>query len=1166
MAATEAATDKENSCDVSAGGNAAKPTGLRSPTPTSKFAGTKKKVGSAASDARPAAVKKAGVASVGGRSTRTSTRTTRLRSGSASSGKPALTPRETTPGAGRATARASKRGRDTDASAPGSTSSTGGGASGRATPAAKRGRARASARAHAAAASSGSVDGEDGDDLDNFESVADIANEAFATDTDFDAMCVIRLPKNAYSHKDKLEKLKPHITKLKAGVRELVAAKDAFLAKADNIDTSLRLKMRNTFAELARLRTENADLSSASKELHVQVAGLQAACDSLTARKEELERERPVLAAEKAAVAKELEETKAELDTARREISTYETRVSSLEEQLEARSAELTKVREEADKAAQAAHEELSAARAASSGEVERIKAEADAATKEVVGREQEARQRAEAAEADAKRLSDELTAARHAVEMVEVAKSAIEREKASADSTVERLTGELSDVRSRLTSAEANMSQTLATLQQAHSAQGAREERLESDRKELQVRVRELQDEKEKLTATEHRLSGELRDEQRKCSSLEESVAEITAKLETTKAELEACTERATAAETELTACREKLATTEEAAEKTRADLEEKLQDALSDVAVRTAAAEEHAKAEAAWAETKTALEKARDDVSMERDSLVEKTAGLENELATLRANVNESGQAQLGKLVEMSKEANSLRRKVSDMDVLQKRLEEAEAEVEALREKCYDGEVTRRQLHNTIQELRGNIRVFARVRPLMGPEVEASQAGVAAEGDDADGGASAGAGSGDEVPIAATKVATKVSADGTGLTLNYERIKGAKPQRFTFDRVFGGKSTQQDLFDEVSPLVQSALDGYHVCLFSYGQTGSGKTFTMQGGSGEHAGLIPRSVSKILEETQRANTRGWAYTLEASFLEIYNEQLRDLLKAGSASGQGGPVSIRLDASGAPDVFGLTKVPVASQETIDKLLARADRNRAVAATEMNERSSRSHSVFILRIKGVNKERGVSLSGALNLCDLAGSERLSRSKAEGARLKETQAINKSLSCLSDVFQALARKSSHVPFRNSKLTFLLQRCFTGDGKTLMLVNLSPTVLSAHESLCSLRFASHVGGIELGKTTRRVFSTEEGEGDAPDGAAESGAASGGAGGAPESSIPKASTTGRVARRPRTASGTTGRSSGGSARATKRPGTSGSAGARGASRAAKKGRTGWQ
>lgn len=192
---------------------------------------------------------------------------------------------------------------------------------------------------------------------------------------------------------------------------------------------------------------------------------------------------------------------------------------------------------------------------------------------------------------------------------------------------------------------------------------------------------------------------------------------------------------------------------------------------------------------------------------------------------------------------------------------------------------------------------------------------------------------------------------------------------------------------------------------------------------------------------------------------------------------AGAADDGSGALAIHQDVDGNPEVPGLTRMPVAEASGIDALLAQAERRRAVASTNMNDRSSRSHLVFTLHLRGVHADKGIAVSGALNLVDLAGSERLARSGAEGDRKREAAAINKSLSCLADVFSALSKRAPHVPFRNSKLTHLLQRCFKGDGKTLMIVNLSPTLESAFESLCSLRFASQVSQVELGKPVKRV-----------------------------------------------------------------------------------------
>jgi kinesin family protein C1 len=261
-----------------------------------------------------------------------------------------------------------------------------------------------------------------------------------------------------------------------------------------------------------------------------------------------------------------------------------------------------------------------------------------------------------------------------------------------------------------------------------------------------------------------------------------------------------------------------------------------------------------------------------------------------------------------------------------------------------------------------------------------------------------------------------------------------------------------------------------------------------------MQGsGDGAMRGIIPRAVEQILAQSRMMRSQKWEFKLSVSFLEIYNEELKDLLttfnKNASTTTTSKKLSIKRSREGKSYVDGLTEVPI---DTIDEteglsqlqsLMAVAARARSVAKTKMNAQSSRSHSVFMLHLNGYNGDTGAQVSGALNLCDLAGSERLDRSGAanDAQRLRETQAINKSLSCLGDVFTALAQGSGHVPYRNSKLTYLLQDCLSGDGKALMFVNLSPTMASSNESLCSLRFAQRVNQVELGKATKHIQYTK-------------------------------------------------------------------------------------
>ena len=266
--------------------------------------------------------------------------------------------------------------------------------------------------------------------------------------------------------------------------------------------------------------------------------------------------------------------------------------------------------------------------------------------------------------------------------------------------------------------------------------------------------------------------------------------------------------------------------------------------------------------------------------------------------------------------------------------------------------------------------------------------------------------------------------------------------------------------------------------------------------------------GIIPRAVEQILSQAKVMQAQRWKFNVTASFLEIYNENLRDLLvnldlranncasssvssSSSSSSSNSKPASacqklaIKRDRNQKSYVDGLTqhKIDTESKEVgvqqLEALMAVAARARSVATTKMNAQSSRSHSVFMLHLHGINEDTGTIVEGSLNLCDLAGSERLDRSGAasDAKRLKETQAINKSLSCLGDVFNALGNGSPHVPYRNSKLTYLLQDCLSGDGKALMFVNLSPTMDSGNESLCSLRFAQRVNSVELGKATKHI-----------------------------------------------------------------------------------------
>ncbi|EJD48271.1 C-terminal kinesin [Auricularia subglabra TFB-10046 SS5] len=386
---------------------------------------------------------------------------------------------------------------------------------------------------------------------------------------------------------------------------------------------------------------------------------------------------------------------------------------------------------------------------------------------------------------------------------------------------------------------------------------------------------------------------------------------------------------------------------------------------------------------------------------------------------------------------------------------------LNESNARAAQLEHDLREGETMRRKLHNMVQELKGNIRVFCRVRPALPSDAAPELADVAFP-DRRDH---------REIVLASS------SESATG-------AERRETWNFAFDRVFEPASSQQEVFEEVSQLAQSCIDGYNVCIFAYGQTGSGKSFTMEGGpTPDTMGMIPRAVEQVFKTAEHLKSKGWEYKLEGQFIEIYNETINDLLGTGEFDKK--KHDIKHD-KGSTRVTDVVVVPLKSPAQVLSLLALAQSRRSVAATLMNERSSRSHSVFTLRISGANAATGESCDGALNLVDLAGSERLNASGAgsDKDRLKETQSINRSLSALGDVIAALgvgggADGKNHIPYRNSKLTYLLQNSLSGNSKTLMLLNMSPLAAHLNESLCSLRFATKVNNTTLGTAKRQIKS---------------------------------------------------------------------------------------
>ena len=377
-------------------------------------------------------------------------------------------------------------------------------------------------------------------------------------------------------------------------------------------------------------------------------------------------------------------------------------------------------------------------------------------------------------------------------------------------------------------------------------------------------------------------------------------------------------------------------------------------------------------------------------------------------------------------------------------------------------------------KKLHFAIQDLKGSIRVFCRVRPAV-PGMDDELA---------------------ENTSAAPAVAATTERDLV-VTRRERRGEDAKLTRrsFSFDRAFGPTASQAEVYEACGPLIRCVADGYNVCLLAYGQTGSGKTHTMSGpprgryedaDATESLGVNYRALDDVFRVV-RARDAVAEHVVTVSVLEIYNEECRDLLAPRGGTkidvagfGATNPERARNRRETAADNVPDAVARVARDaEDVFAVMCEGEANRSTGATAMNARSSRSHSVVIVRVRAVSRETRAQTRGALYLVDLAGSERVARSEASGDRLKEARHINKSLSALGDVVAALQEKRAHVPYRNSKLTTLLRGALGPNGKAALFAHVSPAPASADESVSTLAFAERAAAVELGKPARVVES---------------------------------------------------------------------------------------
>ena len=336
---------------------------------------------------------------------------------------------------------------------------------------------------------------------------------------------------------------------------------------------------------------------------------------------------------------------------------------------------------------------------------------------------------------------------------------------------------------------------------------------------------------------------------------------------------------------------------------------------------------------------------------------------------------------------------------------------------------------------------ELKGNIRVLCRLRPAEGQP--------------------------------SSLVSVEPGQGGT-ITTCYR----GRQHRFRLDWVFPQDASQEEVFRQLEPAVLSCLQGYSVCIFTYGQTGTGKTYSMEGPP-EDPGIAPRALQLLFREMGT----GGHHHVTLSMVEIYNEAVRDLLATGPPERlvvRQGPAG-----QGGIQVAGLTHWDVPNLETLHQMLSLGRSNRATAATVMNQHSSRSHALVTLTLRAASPPRAQGITGTLHLVDLAGSERVwkagvaspvQRDPNGARRLREAQAINRSLLALGGVMAALRARRPHVPFRDSQLTRLLQPALCAGTTAVLLLQISTRAEDLGETICSLKFAERVGQVELGPARRR------------------------------------------------------------------------------------------
>jgi len=429
------------------------------------------------------------------------------------------------------------------------------------------------------------------------------------------------------------------------------------------------------------------------------------------------------------------------------------------------------------------------------------------------------------------------------------------------------------------------------------------------------------------------------------------------------------------------------------------------------------------------------------KDELLQLKDQVLQLPQQLEQEMKQISSNYNTMLNNQFTSLNHMRE---------SEIRALQ-------LNFQSLQDKYNAELVTRKELQNQLMEERGNIRIHCRLRPTLGEEQTTSLLQVM-----------------------------------DFETINGQIKSGAKPRQFLVDEIHAQQSTQDEVFTQAKSLLPSLLDGYNVCFIAYGQTGSGKTYTMEG-TNEQPGVMMRSLEEVFQ-LMKSKKELFSYTLKMHMVEIYNNELRDLLALQKPLQDKKLEVFDLGEDKGLNIPNLTRVSIQTLAQCLKYIKVGVAQRAEAATLMNSHSSRSHLVVTLEIESrlrenlnnssiTNGNANLAIQGVkskLRFVDLAGSENANMSGSHGETLREASFVNKSLAALGDVMSALSQKQKHIPYRNSRLTHYLQDSLGGDAKMLVFVTISPTERCISETLNTLSFAQRIRQVKRGKAKQNVITS--------------------------------------------------------------------------------------